>query len=119
MTSSDSQSSDSCPTSRESDLDDGVLPQHKCYKYHSSYQSSCESDERFRNFVRKSKKEIDYAFCTFCAKDIKISGGGVNDLSRHSETALHLRSTKAVTTTPNIAAFMASSNTLATKVIKS
>ena len=44
--------------------------------------------------LRRVKKGSDYAFCTFCAKDIKISGGGANDLSRHSETALNLRSTK-------------------------
>ena len=37
MTSYGSQSSDSCRTSRESDLDDGVLPQCKRHKYYSSY----------------------------------------------------------------------------------
>ena len=87
MTSSGSQSSDSCPTSRGSDLNDGVLPQRKRRKYHSSYQSSWESDERFRSCVRKSKKEVTTrfvlsvlrtkifqaeAFCTFCAKDINM-----------------------------------------------
>ena len=97
------------------------MPQRKRQKYHCSYQSSWESDEKFKfgSWVRKSKKGSDYAFCTFCAKEIKIAGGGANDLSRHSETTLHWRSTESVAATPNIATLLAANTTLATKVIKS
>ena len=97
------------------------MPQRKRQKYHCSYQSSWESDEKFKfgSWVRKSKKGSDYAFCTFCAKEIKIAGGGANDLSRHSETTLHRRSTESVATTPNVATLLAANTTLATKVIKS
>ena len=98
--------SSSTTTSVDSDQDDAV-PQRKRQKYYCSYQSSWESEEGSRGCVRKSKKGSNYVFCTFCSKDIKISCGEANVLSRHSETALHQRSKKAVTTTPNIATFMA------------
>ena len=119
--SSSSRGFNSHSPSPESGLndDDLCLPLRKRQKYQCSYQSSWESEEKFATWIRKSKKRRDYAFCTFWAKEIKISGGGANDLSRHRETTLHRRSSEAVATTPNIATVLAATNTLATKVIKS
>ena len=56
---------------------------------------------------------------TFCAKEIKIAGGGTNDLLRRSETTLHWRSTGSAVSTQNIATLLAAITTLATKVINS
>ena len=97
----------------------GDTPLHKCQKYGCRYQSLWERDEKFGRWVRKSKKGSDYAFCTFCAKDIKIAGGGANDLSRHGDTMVHRRSTESTAVTPNIATLMAASTTMAIKAIKS
>ena len=109
----------SSSSSSSAEFVSGDFPLRKRQKYDCRYQSSWERDEKFGRWVRKSKKGSDYAFRTFCAKDIKIAGGGANDLSHHGETAVHRRSTESTAATPNIATLLAANTTMATKAIKS
>lgn len=46
------------------------------------------------NFVHRSKKGDQFAFCTFCHFDFSISHGGKNDIEKHRETEKHRDSYK-------------------------
>jgi len=41
------------------------------------------------NFVRKSSKSDEHAFCTVCSVDFSIAHGGRNDITQHAATIKH------------------------------
>ena len=47
-----------------------------------------EYKERFP-FIRASTKGEEYAYCIYCRQDLKISGGGANDIMRHLSNKKH------------------------------
>lgn len=69
-------------------------------------QSYKDSYAKEFDFIRKSDKGEDYAFCSACVCDISIGHGGRCDIAVHAKTAKHELAYKKMKTTSKISSFM-------------
>ena len=60
----------------------GKVSARRIQKYRSEYR------EQFPCISASSKGE-EYAYCIYCRQDLKISGGGSNDIKRHIAKQKH------------------------------
>ncbi|VDI01407.1 Hypothetical predicted protein [Mytilus galloprovincialis] len=54
-----------------------------------------ENDVKYRGWLSKSTLGLSHAFCKVCNRDFTVDHGGLNDVSKHSSTALHQKSFNA------------------------
>ena len=60
----------------------GKVSARRTQKYRKEYK------EQFPSFTASTKGE-EYAYCIYCRQDLKISGGGANDITRHISKQKH------------------------------
>lgn len=66
-------------------------PPRKRKRYYSKFNADWL---KAFDFLHRSKKGEQYAFCTFCHTDFSISHGGKNDIEKHRDTEKHRDSYK-------------------------
>lgn len=74
-------------------------------KYKQYNQVFLESYTQDFPMIIKSHKGVNYAYCTMCRSDIKISHGGKRDIKDHLKTKKHCDYVKIQEKTPKIGTF--------------
>ena len=62
-------------------------------------------------WVQNSPKGSEFAHCSACKQDIKITHGGRNDLKRHSDTPSHKQKLGSISNTPTVSSLLGGSTT--------
>jgi hypothetical protein len=86
----------------------GSTPPRKKSKAASKYLEKWEADSRFSGWLTKSKNGSSHAYCRLCNRDFRVDHGGLNDVTKHSNTAMHMSNCKAQNSMPAASNFFAS-----------
>lgn len=57
--------------------------------YRNKVKEAWYRDEKYRQFLQKSKKGLHHVLCTYCNTDISIAASGSGDIDKHMKTQLH------------------------------
>ncbi|XP_047523967.1 uncharacterized protein LOC125062236 [Pieris napi] len=74
-------------------------------KYAQNYKVEWESRPECCNWLTKSLKEKNYAYCKSCNKDINISSG-FDAVKRHAASQIHIKSVKCIADQPKMTNFV-------------
>ena len=85
----------------------GATSPRKRTKPASKYQDKWEADSRFSGWLTKSKLGPSHAYSGLCIGDIRVDNGGLNDVTKHFNTAMHQNNSKAQNSTPAASNFLA------------
>jgi hypothetical protein len=69
------------------------------------------------DFINKSVKSDNHAFCTYCRVDFSVGAGGRNDINRHTEAKKHKDHVKALAKVTKMNQFIAIGNDQVDQVI--
>lgn len=69
-------------------------------------------------YIQPSKKGELYAFCTYCKSNISVTGGGVNDITRHAEGKKHKQVAKSIQMSSRITKYVSTEDKDLDKVSK-
>ncbi|XP_062575285.1 uncharacterized protein LOC134237199 [Saccostrea cucullata] len=87
----------------------GATPPRKKSRLGSKYLKKWEADARFTGWLTKSKQGQAHAYFRVCNRDFKVDHGGLNDVTKHMNTALHQNTLKSQNSTPSARNFFTSS----------
>ena len=91
-------------SSEESDPD--TPPRKKTLKYEQKFIDSWLQDEKFKGWLKKSSKGINYFFCSACKCDRKC---GMHELLRHKSSKKHEINCKTLVKQPTLTSMLSKS----------
>lgn len=74
-------------------------------KYSQNYKMEWESRLECSNWIKKSPKGKNYAYCLSCNKDINISSG-FDAVRKHAAYQSHIKSAKSLAVQPKMTGFV-------------
>lgn len=95
-----------------------TIPEAKKKKYSCKFQHEWK---KVHSWIQPSSIATDMCFCTLCGTNFSVSSGGLYDVRRHSESALHKKAVSGCKGTPSLTNFLPTktTGTLDSQVIRS
>ena len=82
-----------------------VTPPSKKKRLPCRFLEKWQNDLKFSGWLTKSNTGDSHAYCKLCNKDFRIDHGGLNDVNKHTNTAMHIKNLQAQNSTKSASNF--------------